>query len=59
VVNFLAGFAYVLAGIALRRGAAWAPMLAPAITLATATVFAAFLWHVRSGGAWEPRTMAR
>ncbi len=55
--NFAAGFAYVLAGIGLWRGAGWAPMLALAITVATAAVFAAFLWHVGVGGAWEARTM--
>ena len=55
--NFIAGFAYVLAGISLWRGADWAPMLALAIATATVAVFAAFLWHVGSGGAWEARTM--
>lgn len=55
--NFSAGFAYVLAGIGLWRGAMWAPALSLAIAVATAAVFAAFLWHVRSGGAWEARTM--
>ena len=55
--NFLAGFAYVLAGIGLWRGAGWAPMLAIAIATATVAVFAAFLWHVGAGGAWEARTM--
>lgn len=55
--NFVAGFAYVFAGIALWRGATWAPMLCLAIAVATAAVFAAFLWHVGSGGTWEARTM--
>ena len=55
--NFLAGFAYVLAGIGLWRGGAWAPMLALGIAVATALVFVAFLWHVLTGGAWEARTM--
>ncbi len=55
--NFGAGFAYVLAGIGLWRGAGWAPVLSLAIAVATAAVFAAFLWHVGSGGAWEARTM--
>lgn len=54
--NFLAGFAYVLAGIGLWRASPWAPMLALIIALATAAVFAAFLWHVASGGAHEVRT---
>lgn len=47
--NFLAGFAYVLAGIGLWRGAGLAPMLSLGIALATVAVFAAFLWHVVSG----------
>ncbi len=55
--NFVAGFAYVLAGVGLWRGAGWAPILSLAIAAATAAVFVAFLWHVGSGGAWEPRTM--
>lgn len=56
--NFAAGFAYVLAGIGLWRGAAWAPALAIAIAAATAAAFAALLWHVGSGGPYETRTMA-
>ena len=55
--NFAAGFAYVLAGVGLWRGARWAPMLSLAIALTTTAVFAAFLWHVGAGGAWEARTM--
>ena len=56
--NFLAGFAYVAAGLGLWRGAAWAPALSLVIALATAAVFAAFLWHVWQGGAHEARTTA-
>lgn len=56
--NFAAGFAYVLAGAGLWRGAAWAPPLCAAIALATAAVFAFFLLHVARGGAYEARTMA-
>lgn len=55
--NFIAGFAYALAGIGLWRMARWAPMLSVAIAVATAAVFAAFLWHVWHGGAYEARTM--
>ena len=55
--NFVAGFAYVLAGIGLWRGGRRAPMLALVIAVATVAVFAAFLWHVGAGGAWETRTM--
>lgn len=55
--NFLAGFAYVAAGagIVLRR--AWAVPLAGLIAGATVLVFAAFLWHVAGGGAYEARTV--
>lgn len=55
--NFAAGFAYVAAGIGLWRQAGWAAWFALLITLATAAVFAAFLWHVGQGGAWMDRTM--
>ncbi len=46
--NFLAGFAYVAAGIGLglgRRGAAWL------------AVFSAFGIHIVTGGAYELRTV--
>jgi hypothetical protein len=55
--NFLAGFAYVLAGAGLwmsRRWAAWAAVL---LALTTALVAAAFGLHVMSGGAYEMRTV--
>ena len=51
--NFVAGFAYVLAGFGLWRRAEWARTLSVGITLATAAVFVLFLWHVWSGGAYE------
>lgn len=56
--NFVAGFAYILAGAGLWRRAGWARGLAVGIALATAAVLLAFLWHVRDGGAYEARTMA-
>lgn len=55
--NFLAGFAYVLAGVGLWTGRPWAPPLSLAILLATLLVFAAFGWHVLSGKPYEARTM--
>ena len=55
--NFLAGFAYVVAGIALSRRQGWAGGLALGIALATALVFAAFGVYVMNGGAFEVRTM--
>lgn len=54
--NFLAGFAYVIAGVGLWRRRRWAAWLASAIALATALVFVAFGVHVALGGAWEQRT---
>ena len=56
--NFVAGFAYLLAGIGLWRGTAWAPVLSIGIAAATAVVFVFLLWHVWRGGAYESRTMA-
>lgn len=55
--NFLAGFAYVVAGLALWWRQGWAAGLALGIALATALVFAAFGAYVVNGGAYETRTM--
>lgn len=55
--NFLAGFAYVLAGTGLWWWQRWAARLAIAIALATVLVLAAFLVHIGTGAAWEPRTL--
>ncbi|WP_041376241.1 hypothetical protein [Polymorphum gilvum] len=56
--NFLAGFAYVAAGIGLFRRRRWSAWLSVAIAVATIAVFAAFGLHVAGGGAFEPRTVA-
>ena len=56
--NFLAGFAYVAAGLGLWWRQGWAAGLALGIALTTALVFAAFGVHVLNGGAYETRTMA-
>lgn len=56
--NFLAGFAYVAAGLGLWWRQGWAAGLALGIALATALVFAAFGLYVVNGGAYETRTMA-
>ena len=56
--NFLAGFAYVVAGFGLWRRQGWSTGLALAIALTTALVFAAFGAYVANGGAYEARTMA-
>lgn len=55
--NFVAGFAYVIAGAGLWMQQRWAAWLAIAIAAATALTFAAFGAHVYSGGAYEPRTV--
>jgi hypothetical protein len=55
--NFVAGFAYVLAGIGLWVAQPWGKALALAILVATAAVFAAFFVHVARGGGYETRTV--
>lgn len=56
--NFLAGFAYIAAGVGLWMCRRWAAWLAIAITVATALVFLTFGVHAVLGGAWERRTVA-
>ena len=56
--NFLAGFAYIAAGVGLSLWRRWATWLALGIAVATLLVFAAFGVHVALGGAFEPRTVA-
>ena len=55
--NFLAGFAYVVAGIGLWLRRRWAVGLSIAIAIATLAAFAALGVHVAVGGAFEPRTV--
>jgi hypothetical protein len=55
--NFLAGFAYIIAGAGLWLGRRWAAQLALAIAATTLLVFALFGLYVLSGGAFEMRTM--
>jgi len=55
--NFLAGFAYIAAGVGLALWRRWAIWLALGIALATLLVFAAFGLHVAAGGAFERRTV--
>lgn len=55
--NFIAGFAYVLAGVGLWRRRRASVLLAIGITVATVAVFAAFWAHVQGGGAYEMRTV--
>jgi hypothetical protein len=55
--NFMAGFAYLIAGagIALRRR--WSVWLSLLIAASTLLVFAVFGAHVLGGGAYETRTV--
>ncbi|MCZ8107098.1 MAG: hypothetical protein O9972_55675 [Burkholderiales bacterium] len=55
--NFLAGFAYVVAGIAILVRNRIAFPLSVAIFVATLLVFGALLVHVLMGGAYEQRTL--
>ncbi|SMX48877.1 hypothetical protein [Maliponia aquimaris] len=55
--NFLAGFAYVVAGIGLFLGHRPAVWLSIAIMASTIVVSLAFGVHVLQGGAYETRTV--
>ncbi len=55
--NFIAGFAYVIAGAGLLAWRRWAARLSSAIAATTVMVFAAFGLHVLTGGAFEMRTV--
>ena len=54
--NFVAGFAYVIAGFGLFLWKHWAAQLSVAIAVATIAVFIAFGFHFLFGGAVEART---
>ncbi len=55
--NFLAGFAYIAAGVGLWLRRHWAWLMAAAIFLATLVVFATFAAHILLGGPYEARTL--
>ena len=55
--NFLAGFAYVIAGVGLWTLHRWALWLSLAIAAATIFVFAAFGVQIWVGGSYEMRTV--
>ena len=55
--NFLAGFAYIAAGIGLWPRFRWSVWLALALVLGTLMIFAALGIHVLTGGAFEMRTV--
>ena len=55
--NFLAGFAYVIAGGGLWFRQRWALWLSVAVTAVTLLVFAAFGLQIWGGGSYEMRTV--
>jgi hypothetical protein len=55
--NFVAGFAYVIAGFGLFLWKRWAAQLSAAIAIATIVVFIAFGVHIFLGGMFEVRTV--
>ena len=56
--NFIAGFAYVIAGAGLWRQKPWAAGLALAIAGTTVLIGLAFVAQVLRGVPYEPRTIA-
>lgn len=56
--NFLAGFAYILAGLGLLARRKAAVGLSAAIAISTLAILAAFGLHVAGGGLYEMRTFA-
>jgi len=55
--NFIAAFAYLMAGLGLLLWKRWAAQLSAGIAVTTLAVFAAFGIHVALGGAFEARTV--
>jgi hypothetical protein len=55
--NFLAGFAYIAAGLGIWVGAGWARALATVIAGATVLVALVFAAYVASGAEFEMRTV--
>ena len=55
--NFVAGFAYIVAGAGLWLQQRWALWLAAAIAVATTLTFAALGVHIYAGEAYEQRTV--
>ncbi len=56
--NFLAGFAYVIAGVGLWKLQSWSLWLSLAIAAATLLVFGLFGIQIWNGGSFEMRTVA-
>ncbi|MFA5538107.1 MAG: hypothetical protein WDA23_02775, partial [Gemmobacter sp.] len=56
-VNFLSGFIYILAGLAILPGRRSGLILARALAGMLVMLFGYFLIHILMGGAWETRTL--
>ncbi len=56
--NFLAGFAYVIAGVGVWFWQRWSVWLSFAIAAATLVIFVAFGIQIWRGGSYEMRTVA-
>ncbi len=55
--NFLAGFAYVIAGAGLWRMQRWSMWLSFAIAAASLVILTSFGLHILTGGSYEMRTV--
>jgi hypothetical protein len=55
--NFIAGFAYIMAGIAILRLKTCSKRLSAVIAIATTIVFILFGVHIFNGGEYEMRTV--
>ena len=55
--NFIAGFAYIAAGVGIWKLQRWAGALSAIIAISTLLVFVAFGVYVMSGGSYEMRTV--
>ncbi|AKI03307.1 hypothetical protein IMCC20628_04641 (plasmid) [Hoeflea sp. IMCC20628] len=55
--NFLSGAVYIAAGFGILQGRRFGKMLAGALALALAVLFAAFLARIAVGQEWETRTL--
>ncbi len=56
--NFIAGFAYMAAGVGMLTWRAWAAALSALIAIATSGVFIALGAYIALGGPFEARTVA-
>ena len=55
--NFVAGFAYIIAGVGLFLWKRWAALLSAVIAATTIAIFIAFGIYIFLGGAFESRTV--